>query len=178
MLAIRLQRRGRKGLAQYRVIVQDHRLTPTSGNVVYSLGNYDPHAKTATLDQEKAEFYLNHGAQPSNSVARLFQREGIKLPDWVEIEDKLEGKLKNAEKLRKDQPEEEVKEEAPAEETKEESEAEQKTEEVKEEPAAEPKAEEAKPEAEAEVEEKKAEEPKEAKESEEKAEKVQEESAE
>ena len=34
MLAIRMQRTGRKGHAQFRVIVQESRRTPTSGNVV------------------------------------------------------------------------------------------------------------------------------------------------
>ena len=112
MLAIRLQRKGRKGHAQSRVIVQESRLSPASGKVVQTLGNFDPHSKVTTLDAEKAKYYMDNGAQPSNSVARLFKREGVKMPDWVEVDDKKQRTTKNAEKLRKNQP----KVEAPAEE--------------------------------------------------------------
>lgn len=118
MLAIRLQRTGRKGHAQYRVVVQEARLTPTSGRVVYRLGNYDPHAKVLNIDKDKAGFYLEHGAQPSDRVARLFKNNDMKLPDWVSISEPIDRKLKNPEKLRKNRPAEpkaeESKEEAPA----------------------------------------------------------------
>lgn len=107
MLAIRMQRTGRKGHAMFRVVVQESRLTPTSGKVVASIGSYDPHAKVATLDKEKASFYLEHGAQPSGRVVRLLQSEGVKLPKWVTVSEIKEGKLRNPEKLRKNQPKEE-----------------------------------------------------------------------
>ena len=83
MLVIRLQRTGRKGHAQFRVVVQDSRRTPTSGKIVAQLGTYDPHAKTITLDKERAQHYLNNGAQPSDRVIFVFEKEGIKLPTWV-----------------------------------------------------------------------------------------------
>lgn len=92
MLAIRLQRIGRKKLAHYRLIAQEHHIQPTSGNVVAYLGNFNPHTKEVNLDQEKIEFYLGNGAQPSNSAAKLMQREGIKLPDWVKITQKPDRK--------------------------------------------------------------------------------------
>ena len=117
MLAIRMQRTGRKGHAQFRIVVQDSRLTPTSGRHVAMLGSYDPHAKTNTLDKEKAAFYLSHGAQPSDRVGRLLQAEGVKLPEWVKVPatDKKRT-IRHAEKLRKNQPKEEtVAEEASAE---------------------------------------------------------------
>ena len=104
MLAIRMQRTGRKGHAQFRVIVQDAHKHPSSGNIVASLGSYDPHAKTTTIDKEKAGFYLEHGAQPSDRVARLLKSEGVKLPKWVELEGKKKGAIKNPEKLRKNRP--------------------------------------------------------------------------
>lgn len=114
MLAIRMQRTGRKGHAMFRVVVQESRLTPTSGKVVANLGSYDPHAKAAALDKEKASFYLEHGAQPSERAARLLQSEGVKLPKWVALTENKEGKLRNPEKLRKNQPKEEQPIEAPA----------------------------------------------------------------
>jgi small subunit ribosomal protein S16 len=113
MLVIRMQRTGRKGHAQFRVVVQDSRRTPTSGKVVASLGSYNPHTKTTTLDKEKASFYLEHGAQPSERVARLLQAEGVKLPSWVKLSAAKAGKLRNPEKLRRNRPAEP---EAPAEE--------------------------------------------------------------
>ena len=116
MLAIRMQRTGRKGHAMFRVVVQKARLTPTSGKVVALLGNYDPHAKLANLNKEKAAFYLDHGAQPSDRVARLLQAEGVKLPKWVSLPENKTGKVRNADKLRKNRPAaEEPVAEAPAE---------------------------------------------------------------
>lgn len=115
MLAIRLQRTGRKGHAQFRVLVQDSRRTPTSGRFVFLLGNYDPHSKTLNVNKEKAEYYLANGARPSDRVARLLQKDGIKLPDWVKLEAKQSAKTRHPEKLRKNQPAEEKPAEEPAE---------------------------------------------------------------
>lgn len=116
MLAIRMQRRGRKGHAQYRVVVQDSRMTPKSERVVANIGSYDPHTKVAILDKEKASFYLGNGAQPSDRVARIFKNEDIKLPDWVKVPSKQSRETRNPDKLRKNQPAEEpVSEEAPVE---------------------------------------------------------------
>jgi small subunit ribosomal protein S16 len=106
MLAIRMQRTGRKGHAMFRVVVQDSRRTPTSGKVVAHLGSYDPHAKTVTLDKDKAAFYLEHGAQPSDRTAILLKKEGVKLPDWVNLPAKREGVVRNADKRRSTRPDE------------------------------------------------------------------------
>ena len=113
MLVIRMQRTGRKGHAQFRVVVQDSRRTPTSGRVVAALGNFNPHTKEGKLDKEKTAFYLEHGAQPSERVIRLLQAEGVKLPDWVKVATTKEGKLRNPDKLRKNQPKEEASVEEP-----------------------------------------------------------------
>lgn len=108
MLAIRLTRTGRKGHAQYRVIVQEARLTPTSGRIVARLGSYNPHAKTIVIDKDKASFYLDHGAQPSDRVARLLKNEGVKLPTWVKLEENKVRGIRNPDKLRKNRPAEEA----------------------------------------------------------------------
>lgn len=104
MLAIRMQRTGRRGHAMFRVIVQDARRTPTSGKVVARIGSYDPHAKAVILDKEKAAFYLEHGAQPSERVARLLKDEGIKLPAWVKLAAKKESAVRNPDKRRSTRP--------------------------------------------------------------------------
>ena len=108
MLAIRMQRTGRKGHAQFRMVVQDSRRTPSSGKIVASLGSYNPHTKEAKLDTEKAAVYLNNGAQPSERVAALLQKEGVKMPSWVTVRTTKERATRNADKLRKNQPAEEA----------------------------------------------------------------------
>jgi small subunit ribosomal protein S16 len=126
MLAIRLQRTGRKGHAQFRMIVQDSRRTPTSGRVVAQIGHYNPHAKTSVVDKEKAAFYLEHGAQPTPRVISILKSEKVALPAWVVEPAPKTRAIRNLDKLRRNRPaepeapaaEEKVSEpEAPAEET-------------------------------------------------------------
>lgn len=105
MLAIRMQRTGRSGHAQFRVVVQDSRFSPTSGRVVAYAGSYNPHTKEAKLDGEKISQYLANGAQPSDRVAQLLKKEGIKLPDWVKEPTQQKRSARNPEKLRSGQPE-------------------------------------------------------------------------
>lgn len=104
MLVIRMQRTGRKGHAQFRVVVQDSRRTPTSGKVVARLGHFNPHTKQTVIDKEKAQFYLDHGAQPSPRVVRLLKAEKVKLPAWVKGVSKKEKATKNPDKLRRNRP--------------------------------------------------------------------------
>jgi small subunit ribosomal protein S16 len=104
MLAIRLQRTGRSGHAQFRVIVQDSRFSPTRGRVVAYLGSYNPHTKTAEVDSEKASQYLQNGAQPSDRVAKLLKSQGVKLPDWVKLEEPRKRATRNPEKRRSTRP--------------------------------------------------------------------------
>lgn len=119
MLVIRMQRTGRKGHAQFRVVVQDSRRTPTSGRIVASLGHFNPHSKEVVLDKEKAQTYLNNGAQPTDRIVRLLKAEGVKLPDWVQLSADKTRNIRNPEKLRRNRPAEEAApeagEEAPAE---------------------------------------------------------------
>lgn len=114
MLAIRMQRTGRSGHTQFRVIVQDTRFSPKSGRVTAYVGSYDPHSKVATLDKDKVAGYLSNGAQPSDRVAKLLKKEGVKLPDWVKLDGEKQRNIRNPEKLRRNRPPEA---EAPAEET-------------------------------------------------------------
>jgi small subunit ribosomal protein S16 len=109
-----MQRTGRKGHAMFRVVVQDSRRTPSSGKIVASLGSYDPHAKAVILDKEKAAFYLEHGAQPSDRVARLLKAEGVKLPSWVKTSADKVRAVRNPEKRRSTTPAEEAPAEEPA----------------------------------------------------------------
>lgn len=104
MLAIRMQRTGRSGHAQFRVIVQDSHFHPTRGKVVAYLGNYDPHTKIAQIDKELASRYLGNGAQPSDRVAKLLKAEGVKLPDWVKLDTPKKREVRNPDKRRSTRP--------------------------------------------------------------------------
>ena len=105
MLAIRLQRVGRKGHAMYRLAVQESQRHPSSGRVVAYVGAYDPHTKVAKVQVELAQKYLDNGAQPSPRVVKLLADAGVKLPKWVETADTKKSKaIRNATKLRKNQP--------------------------------------------------------------------------
>ncbi|MDR0957318.1 MAG: 30S ribosomal protein S16 [Candidatus Nomurabacteria bacterium] len=114
MLAIRLNRIGRKAHAMYRVAVQESNRHPSSGRVVAYIGSYDPHAKTVSLDKEATEKYLANGAQPTPRVVKLLNEAKITLPKWVkDVNVSKKRAIRNPEKLRKNQPKEEVVEEAP-----------------------------------------------------------------
>ena len=116
MLAIRLQRLGRKAYPVYRLAVQESNRPPSSGRVVAYVGSYNPHTKEANVNVEQAQKYLDNGAQPTPRVVKLLSAAGVKLPKWVkEFEGGKEKTVRNAEKLRKNQPKAEVAEEAPAE---------------------------------------------------------------
>lgn len=115
MLAIRLQRLGRKGYPVYRLAVQESQRHPSSGRVVAYVGTYNPHTKEANVQVETAQKYLDNGAQPTPRVVKLLADAGVKLPNWVKQADASKQKaIKNAEKLRKNQPKEEPAEEAAA----------------------------------------------------------------
>ncbi len=107
MLAIRLQRTGRKGYPTYRLAVQESRLSPSSGRVVAYVGNYNPHTKETKVEVEAAQKYLDNGAQPSPRVVVLLEQAGVKLPKWVVRQTEGKGAIKNPDKLRKNQPKEE-----------------------------------------------------------------------
>ena len=117
MLAIRLQRLGRKAMPVYRVAVQESQRHPSSGRVVAYVGAYNPHTKEVKINKEKVEFYLKNGAQPTPRVVRLLEAEKVSLPAWVKpSEGKKAAATRNPEKLRKNQPKEEPVAESPAEE--------------------------------------------------------------
>lgn len=109
MLAIRLQRTGRKGYPMYRIAVQEAKRHPSSGRVVAYVGSYNPHTKETILTTDRVEFYLKNGAQPTPRVVKILSEQNVKLPDWVVKHggDK-KAAIKKADKLRKNQPKEEA----------------------------------------------------------------------
>lgn len=75
---IRLRRMGAKRNAFYRVVVADSR-SPRDGRFIEELGYYDPNTNPATvkISEEKALDWLGKGAQPSDTVKSLFEKQGI-----------------------------------------------------------------------------------------------------
>lgn len=79
MLRISLYRVGRKNHAQFRVVVAQ-KTVAAHGKFIERLGFYDPHTKKINLDQEKLLAWINKGAQPSNTVAKLMAQSKINHP--------------------------------------------------------------------------------------------------
>ncbi len=78
MLRIRLRRVGAKKNPTYRIVVADAK-SPRNGRFVENIGTYNPHADSATavnVKEDRAFYWLGVGAQPSDSVARLFKASG------------------------------------------------------------------------------------------------------
>jgi len=111
MLAIRLQRVGRKGYPTYRLVVQESQRHPSSGRVVAYVGSYNPHTKDVSVKNEEAQKFLDNGAQPTPRVVKLLKDAGVNLPSWVVIPtaDKQKA-IRHSDKLRKNQPAPEVEE--------------------------------------------------------------------
>ena len=75
---IRLRRMGQKKAPFYRIIVADSR-SPRDGRFIEEIGTYDPSTEPSTVkvDNELANKWLSNGAQPTDTVARLFKNAGI-----------------------------------------------------------------------------------------------------
>ena len=78
MLRIRLSRVGKKKKPAYRLVVADQR-APREGAFLKIIGHYDPLANPVTLvvKEEEAVYWLQKGAQPSETAAKLLTRLGI-----------------------------------------------------------------------------------------------------
>ncbi|MEZ0327202.1 MAG: 30S ribosomal protein S16 [Fimbriimonas sp.] len=84
MVKIRLRRIGGKGHPVYRVVVAESS-AGRNGNVVESIGLYDPVAqpKQLEINEERALHWLRLGAQPSETTAFILNKLGI-LPKFLE----------------------------------------------------------------------------------------------
>ena len=70
MLKIRLQRKGRKNRAFYRIVVAEHS-NAVKGKFVEIVGHYDPLSKEVVFKKEEIIRHLGNGAKPSQTLARL-----------------------------------------------------------------------------------------------------------
>lgn len=77
MLRMRLQRFGRKHDPYYRVVIAS-KDAPVKGKYVSSIGHYNPAREIVEINKDKALEWLGKGVQPSNRVARLLTKLGVK----------------------------------------------------------------------------------------------------
>lgn len=77
---IRLQRGGRKGYAFYSIVIADSR-APRDGRFTEKIGTYNPNTNPATVDLnfERALYWVETGAQPTDTVRNILSREGVML---------------------------------------------------------------------------------------------------
>ncbi|MCD8297661.1 MAG: 30S ribosomal protein S16 [Prevotella sp.] len=75
---IRLQRGGRKGYAFYRIIIADVR-APRDGKFIEKIGTYNPNTNPSTVDLnfDRALYWVETGAQPTDTVHSILKREGV-----------------------------------------------------------------------------------------------------
>ena len=75
---IRLTRVGATKQPSYRVVVADSRSARDS-RAIETIGHYNPRTEPVELhiDEDKAKAWLAKGAQPSDTVLRLFRNAGI-----------------------------------------------------------------------------------------------------
>ena len=77
---IRLQRHGRKNYAFYPIVIADSR-APRDGKYIERIGSYNPNTNpaTITLNFERALYWVNTGAQPTDTVRTILSNEGVLL---------------------------------------------------------------------------------------------------
>ena len=75
---IRLQRHGRKGYAYYQIVIADSR-APRDGKFIEKVGTYNPNTDPATVDIkfDRALYWIQTGAQPTDTVRNLLSQKGI-----------------------------------------------------------------------------------------------------
>ena len=77
---IRLQRHGRKGYAFYSIVIADVR-APRDGKFTEKIGTYNPNTNPATVDLkfDRALYWVECGAQPTDTVRNILSGEGVYL---------------------------------------------------------------------------------------------------
>ena len=75
---IRLSRVGATKQPTYRLVVADSR-SARDGRAIDTIGHYNPRTDPIELviDEAKAKDWLSKGAQPSDTVKRLFKQAGV-----------------------------------------------------------------------------------------------------
>ena len=97
---LRLRRMGKKKQPIYKVVAADAR-SPRDGKFLEAVGIYNPLTNPHTIDlkEDRINYWLNNGAQPTNTVNSLLKQTGINLKRDIAKrklpEEKAEALLKN-----------------------------------------------------------------------------------
>ena len=77
---IRLQRHGRIGYAYYPIVIADSR-APRDGRFIERIGSYNPNTNPATisLNFDRALYWVEVGATPTDTVRSILSKEGVML---------------------------------------------------------------------------------------------------
>ena len=94
---LRLRRIGRKKLPLWTIVAADSRRA-RDGRYIEKLGNYNPLVKPSSveLDAERIHYWLEQGAQPSDTVRNLLSREGVLLERHLRLKGKTEEEIRQA----------------------------------------------------------------------------------
>jgi len=87
---LRLKRMGSKQKPFYRVVAADSR-SPRDGRFIETVGTYNPikSEENLTINEERALYWLNNGAQPTDTVKNILSKTGV----WAKFKNtKKEGK--------------------------------------------------------------------------------------
>ncbi len=76
MLVIRFARTGRRNRAQFRIVLQEHKTSPT-GKSVEILGNWNPHQKEGNFKTDRIKYWLKQGVKVSDTVHNLLVSQKI-----------------------------------------------------------------------------------------------------
>ena len=77
-VVLRMTRRGAKKKPIYRIVAADSR-RPRDGKFLEMVGTYDPlkSENNIKVDAEKVTSWIQKGAKPSQTVARLLKKVGV-----------------------------------------------------------------------------------------------------
>ncbi len=78
MLKIKLKRIGKKKQPSYRFVVAEAR-KPRDSKTLEEIGFYNPMTKPSTIkiEKDRATYWMGKGAQPTDTVAQLFLKQGL-----------------------------------------------------------------------------------------------------
>jgi small subunit ribosomal protein S16 len=97
---LRLRRMGKKKQPIYKIVAADAR-SPRDGKFLEAVGIYNPLTKPHTVDikEERVNYWLDHGAQPTDTVNSLLRQKGINLLRDLKkrgvSEEKIETRMKD-----------------------------------------------------------------------------------
>ncbi|OGZ03102.1 MAG: 30S ribosomal protein S16 [Candidatus Liptonbacteria bacterium RIFOXYC1_FULL_36_8] len=106
MLTIKFKRQGKKHQASYRVIVSE-KGKKLSGRFLDDLGFYNPHTKESSLKEEKIKYWMEKGAQPTDTLFNLLVKKGLISERKKRVVVSVSKTLKKKEVKKEDKKEEE-----------------------------------------------------------------------